>query len=290
MGKHGALTQIYVPDISFVADIGILLPPGELAHLRARRVCNGSKIKLFNGRGETAIAVLQGQYAVVEKLEQTASVTKSKSDIVSLSSPPTLSEASAKIDSMATRETGIHAIVAAIKSPQRSDWLVEKLTELGARAITFTSTARTILPADSVERRITRWERVAVAAAKQSVRLDIPRISVTSWDDCVKNVMSHDAGFVLAANGESFLTPKATTRVVENQSAIFVIGPEGGLNENEISQLVQVGAMQISLGSNRLRSETAAVVAASITAQILCADRTAQQGEADRFQTESVER
>lgn len=273
VGKHGALTQIYIPDINFTAGVAILLPSGELAHLRARRVRNGSDIKLFNGRGDTAIAVVQGQYAVVQTLQNKNLVPTSKSDIVSIppiaASLPNLSQASNGMDPMSKEAMGTHAIIAAIKSPQRSDWLVEKLTELGVRTITFTSTRRTVMPTDNVERRMARWERVAVAAAKQSVRLDIPVISAVSWDDCVKNVIAHDAPFVLASNGCSFLAPTATDLVVRNQSALFVIGPEGGLSDVEISELSDAGAMQISLGSNRLRSETAAVVAASVIAQIL---------------------
>lgn len=274
VGKHGALTQIYVPDVNFTVGVAILLPSGELAHLRARRVRNGSDIKLFNGRGDTAIAVVQGQYAVVQTLQHKNLVSTSKSDIVSIPSTattslPNLNQASIGIVPVPKEATGTHAIIAAIKSPQRSDWLVEKLTELGVQTITFTSTRRTVMPTDNVERRMARWERVAVAAAKQSVRLDIPVISSVSWDDCVKSVTAHNAPFVLASNGCSFLASTATDLVVRNQSALFVIGPEGGLSDAEIGELSDAGAMRISLGSSRLRSETAAVVTASIIAQIL---------------------
>lgn len=273
LGKHGALMQVYVPDISFKTGVAILLPSGELAHLRARRVFNGSTIKLFNGRGDTAIAVVEGQYAVVKTLQLKTSVLESKSDIVSIpsttSSLPNLAQSSIGMDPTQKKPAGIHAIIAAIKSPQRSDWLVEKLTELGAQTITFTSTARTVMPTDSVEKRMARWERVAVAAAKQSVRLDIPGINVISWEDCIKTVIAHNAPFVLASNGCSFLAPAALNLVLKHRSALFVIGPEGGLNQTEISQLSEAGATRISLGVSRLRSETAAVVAASTIAQIL---------------------
>lgn len=247
LGKKGAPSQVYVPSETFTSGASVKLPRDELMHLRARRLQDGAQLTLFNERGETASAVLTGIEAIVNNVQKS---TRSSTD--------------SRING---KNTGIHAVVALMKSSSRSDWLVEKLTELSVQSITFTSTSRTLNM--NTNNRLSRWQRVSVAAAKQSARGAIPELRCVSWNDCLMLVNEHDAAFVLCAHGNSLVDTDVMECVSNARGACFVVGPEGGLEEKEIAALVKAGAKPIGLGAARLRVETAAMVTAGVLGQIL---------------------
>lgn len=248
VGKSGAPCQVHVPGEVFAVGTKVIIPQDELSHLRARRVRDGDSLALFNGHGDTALATLLGGEAIVKTTSSPAMFLSESSDDAT--------------------QTGLHAIIALMKSPTRSDWLVEKLTELNTSTITFTSSSRTMSSRASNDR-IARWMRVAVAAAKQSVRGNIPDIYCVPWEGCLDAVSKHSAAFVLCSGGKNPLSVDVTDRILKSHGAMFIVGPEGGLEENEIAALVEAGAEPLGLGALRLRIETAAVVTAAIFGQIL---------------------
>jgi 16S rRNA (uracil1498-N3)-methyltransferase len=148
--------------------------------------------------------------------------------------------------------------VGILKNPSRFDFLVEKATELGARAIIPLITRRTI-PSHA---KVDRWRKLALAAMKQCGRsvlpavTDVIRLEELPDEPGTVTLLAHEA----AAHGETLPSlvagrPKAVT---------IIIGPEGGFDDEEIERCAARGYRTFSLGERRLRTETAAIVAAAL--------------------------
>lgn len=153
--------------------------------------------------------------------------------------------------------------VGILKNPSRFDFLVEKVTELGARTIIPLLTKRTI-PSHA---KVDRWRKLALAAMKQcnrsvlpSVRDVLPLGELPDDPDAVKLIAheSADPGATLPSMIRG--KPSAVT---------IVIGPEGGFDDEEIAHLSALGYRPFSLGERRLRTETAAVVAAAMAVSVI---------------------
>jgi 16S rRNA (uracil1498-N3)-methyltransferase len=158
-------------------------------------------------------------------------------------------------------EIEVTLAVAVLKNPSRMEWLIEKGTELGIRRFIPVSTSRTVAHSSKEN----RWKKIAHSAMKQSGRSYLPQIyPITSMD----SVMHHASVFDLKIipyehTDEVLFIAEALRHRPKPTSALIVIGPEGGFTEDEIHAAEEAGFVQVSLGKRRLRTETAALVAAS---------------------------
>ena len=136
------------------------------------------------------------------------------------------------------------------------DFLVEKVTEIGVHAIVPLRTERTI-PSKA---KIDRWQKLALAAMKQSQRCYLPIVrQATTVRDCVE---SADGDSTRLLPHESTAGPLLTEAIpAEAQKIILAIGPEGGFTQEEVLLASGHGFIVVSLGPRRLRAETAAIVA-----------------------------
>ena len=142
----------------------------------------------------------------------------------------------------------------------RDEEVVEAVTQLGvARIVPFTS-ARSVARGLSDAKR-SRWERIAREAAETARRGRIPSIDpLRVWTDLFDSLA---APIFIAWEEER----RARLRDALPQSArtlSLVIGPEGGIGEDEIAQARERGAVIVSLGARTLRSETAAIAAVAL--------------------------
>jgi len=160
-------------------------------------------------------------------------------------------------------QSEITVVLSVIKF-DRLEWAVEKLTELGVRSIVPLVAARSDshLAAASAKR-VERWRRIAREAAEQSRRLAAPEIR----DPMKLKAALATAGacrLVLAETEEE----KTLTGVLRESSSmspcVIAVGPEGGWTPAELAQFAEAGWQPVSLGSNILRAETAAIAAVSI--------------------------
>lgn len=156
--------------------------------------------------------------------------------------------------------------VGILKNPSRFDFLVEKVTELGVNTIVPLLTERTIpRPNDGVERarhaKTERWQKLALAAMKQSGRCVLPVIGeLTSFKKFVTSTPTDCLKLVLH---EQSTRPIATPLAGNSHNRLrLCIGPEGGFAEDEITFAEGEGFLPVSLGQTRLRTETAAIAAA----------------------------
>lgn len=164
----------------------------------------------------------------------------------------------------------IDLIVSPLKN-DRSDWLVQKATELGANRIIFTKMTRTVANWDrQLPKKQQRLQKIAQAAAEQSHRLKIPEIVFMSWQDTLK--VPKDAGIVAWEESARHNEHAALVSVVNHHQhgrLAMLFGPEGGLTENEIQDLSHHDFLSAGLGPRILRAETAPLYALSAVS-LLC--------------------
>jgi len=146
---------------------------------------------------------------------------------------------------------------------------VEKAVEIGVEAILPVMTERTVVRWDEAKRaeRGERWRRVARAAAKQSQRVFVPQVAdPTELSDVLASIAEYDATIVLweEYGGVGLREVMESLSLGPDPHIAVLVGPEGGLTEDEVRVLEDKGARIASLGGNILRSETAGIVAAAL--------------------------
>lgn len=150
----------------------------------------------------------------------------------------------------------------------KMELIVQKAVELGAYEVVPVSMARSIVKLDDKKQKtkITRWQSIAEAAAKQSKRSIIPQIQpIMTMKQALSYAKEMDMLFVpyeLADDMEK--TRELFEEVKPGQHIGFFIGPEGGFDEAEIQLALDSGAQPITLGKRILRTETAGMTVLSI--------------------------
>jgi len=149
-------------------------------------------------------------------------------------------------------------VAVSLVTEQKWDYILQKATELGASEIIPLELSRTLIKIDQnkYDKKIDRWLKICKEAAEQSHRTVIPNIlNVMKISDLIKK--DYDVKIV-CSTGKAVLNLKQVLSKCENYGRILVvIGPEGGLSQNEEELLAQNGFIRTSLGYFILRVETA---------------------------------
>ncbi|MGH2819538.1 MAG: RsmE family RNA methyltransferase [Actinomycetota bacterium] len=143
------------------------------------------------------------------------------------------------------------------------DGVIERLAELGAAEACVFSSARAVVRWDDhkLERLSERWRTIARSAAKQSRSPFVMNAGGgLSFAELLRRVGKEQLATVL---WEEASLPLRTAFVGEAERVALIVGPEGGLDRSEAEALADAGAQLVSLGPRILRTENAAVVAAS---------------------------
>lgn len=216
---------------SSISDSKALLSDEEAHHAtKVLRLAAGTEVCVFDGHGNGWEAILDPPLGK----QRTASLVKK----LEVEEKPALSLA-----------------VAPTKNIDRTEWLVEKATEIGVgRIIIFFS--------ENSERkkiRMDRLQKIAVAAAKQSQRLHIPEIEgPLSYDEMLKTeAKAQPLCIAWCGDSERLAISEA---IKKGKNPLILIGPEGDFSPNEVALAIANGAIPVHLGSARLRTETAAVL------------------------------
>ena len=147
----------------------------------------------------------------------------------------------------------LHIAIAPTKNMDRIDFFVEKATEMAISEITFLHTEKT-------ERKHLNLEKIikqSISASKQSLRFHFPKINdFTKLNDFISNI-NPDNTFVAHCD-PAFERTNIDQLKPENELTIL-IGPEGDFSPKEIQLLSEKGIRAISLGQQRLRTETAGI-------------------------------
>ena len=206
----------------------------------ALRMSAGQEITLFNGLGGEFSATL-------------TRATKSQVD-VSIGDFRDIDRES---------PLNLHLAIA-VSRGERMDWIVQKATELGASEITplFSERTEVKLNGERLEKKLRHWQQVSISACEQCQRNLVPSINPALTLD---QWLSQDTG-----NAEQLklvLHHRSDKSLAQHQppkSACLLVGPEGGLSDNEISRAMDNGFAALTLGPRVMRTETAPLAAISI--------------------------
>lgn len=163
--------------------------------------------------------------------------------------------------------TYIHIFQGLPKS-DKLEWIIEKCTEIGVKEITPAVMKRTIVKLDEKDKnkKLSRWQKVAEVAAKQSKRDSILNVNpIINFQNIFEKVKDYDI-LLVAYENEKENTLKSVISKLQNKENIkvaVVIGPEGGIDETEINLCKENNFIPITLGKRILRTETAPIVIAS---------------------------
>lgn len=155
----------------------------------------------------------------------------------------------------AAKDFFIHIAIAPTKNIDRMEWFVEKAVEIGIDEISFIHTANS-------ERKVIKLDRLekkAISAMKQSLKAKLPKINaLTPFNEFIVN--TNESNKLVAY--VDFSNPKVLQQVAPKKSDYCVlIGPEGDFSEDELELAIAHGFTKVSLGTSRLRTETAGLMA-----------------------------
>ena len=192
----------------------------------------GDTIQVIDGKGTRAIGTIEAAHA--------------KQCAVSLSKKETVAK---------NRNYDLHIAIAPTKNIERIEWFVEKAVEIGIDTISSIkckNSERTVVKED-------RLRKVAESAVKQSQQAYIPVIDpLLEFKEFIKKTT---ADVKLIAHCEKDEKKNIKDYITPGKSYCILIGPEGDFTKEEIQIALQAGYMPVSLGDNRLRTETAGLYA-----------------------------
>ena len=154
-------------------------------------------------------------------------------------------------------------VAQALPKGNRFDLVVEKCTEIGVFNFIPMNTDRSIT---ATHKKIERWRRLSLASMKQSGRSVWPEIVEPKlFKDIVKEFRRYKIKFIAHQGYKNPISHSEISRLKTTcNSGIILIGPAGGFTDSEIELAGEYGFKSMNLGPRRLRSETAAIVAATI--------------------------
>ena len=175
-----------------------------------------------------------------------------------------------KIDSEA--ESNIHInIFQGIPKSDKMELIIQKCVELGVNEITPIEMKRCVVKIEdkAKNKKIERWQKISEVAAKQCGRDIIPKINNIINIKNICNLICEYDIVLLAYENEQENTLKNELLKLKNETNKklrigIIIGPEGGLDKEEVELLKTNGAKSITLGKRILRTETVAFVLTSI--------------------------
>lgn len=219
----------YTPDIA----ASLELPEEEAGHcLRVLRLSIGDEVTLTDGMGcfyKAVISAASGKRCQV-KVTETIQQEKGWNGY-------------------------LHVALAPTKNMDRTEWFVEKATEIGFDELTF-------LNCRYSERKVIKTERIEkilVSAIKQSLKANKPVLNeMTDFNKFVTRGFGGQKFIAHCYEGEK---PLLKDVIRPGEDALVLIGPEGDFSEEEVAKAIANGFQPISLGKSRLRTETAALVA-----------------------------
>ena len=236
--------RIYCPT-PISLETPVTLPDGADHHVaQVLRLKAGDQVVLFDGGGGEFECRLQ-------------SVTKSSVVAIPESKAQSPSESGPEI-----------AVWHGICRGQRMDYVIQKSTELGASTIqpVFTEFGIVKLDAKRARNRVEHWKKIAISAAEQSGRCQVPTISAPSpLAEMLERTDIPGTKIVFDPTGSN-----AIEAVLSNSGPVTICtGPEGGLSERELELADQAGFHRIILGPRLLRTETAPVVALTLVQYLI---------------------
>lgn len=199
--------------------------------IKVLRKINGDQLQITNGKGWLFIAEITS-----------SDIKNCEAAIISKKLEP-------------ARNYKVHLAVAPTKMNDRYEWFLEKATEIGVDVITP-------IICDHSERKVIksdRFEKILQAAMKQALHFYLPQLQeAVSFNDFINQPFN---GHKFIAHCEKTERTSFKNALESRSDVLILIGPEGDFSPKEIEKAIALGFKPVTLGTTRLRTETAAVVA-----------------------------
>jgi 16S rRNA (uracil1498-N3)-methyltransferase len=214
------------------------LSPEESHHaLRVLRLASGARVEVFDGKGATASCEIVDAHdgAALTRVVDVRRAPPPRPELV---------------------------VYQAAAKGRKVDDVVERLAQLGVAGLVVFVSRRSVVRWDDAKCRslAARWAHIARAAAKQSRGPFVTRTQAPlTWEELVAVVGREEYPVVLYEGASARLRGA----LGERERLALVVGPEGGFERAEAEELARAGATLTSLGDRILRTENAALVAAS---------------------------
>jgi 16S rRNA (uracil1498-N3)-methyltransferase len=151
----------------------------------------------------------------------------------------------------------IHIAIAPTKNSDRMEWFTEKAVEIGVDKISFIRTSRSERKNINIE----RIEKIAISAMKQSLKAYLPEIGDLIPFEKFLTSVNEEQKFIAHLEEDR---KELFGLSMKNKKYCILIGPEGDFSPDEINLAKENGFLAVSLGTSRLRTETAGMVACHI--------------------------
>ncbi len=211
----------------------IIFSPNESKHIiRVLRKNIGDKITVTNGKGLEWIGLISSIDIKHARAKKSSITLKSRPD------------------------STIHVGISPTKNSSRLDWFIEKVSEIGVNEIT------PIICNNSIRKSLNkdRCQKIMISAIKQSRQLFIPKLNpIISFTDFIE--LDHSDSELYIAHCHEMKKNEIHQLENINNKITVMIGPEGDFSIKELESVMIKGGRSISLGSNRLRTETAGILA-----------------------------
>lgn len=150
---------------------------------------------------------------------------------------------------------------------EKMDWIVQKCVEIGAVRIVPVAMARSVVRLTAAEgaKKQARWQKIAASAAEQSGRGRVPAVAEPISFSQLTGAVASEFAVTLYEGGGAPLSRMIGTHT---RQLSLIVGPEGGLEADEVEKLKAAGSAVATLGPRILRCETAPLVAVSVAMQL----------------------
>lgn len=155
------------------------------------------------------------------------------------------------------RRVPLHMGITFTKNSSRNEWILEKVTELGINTIIPLQTTRS----EREKFRFDRWHNILVAAIIQSQQYFLPELRELTPLDKLASAFEGTEQKLVAHCMDAEPRQAISGAMQKDKETLLLIGPEGDFTAEEVNILTSKGYKGISMGTNRLRTETAAVTA-----------------------------
>jgi 16S rRNA (uracil1498-N3)-methyltransferase len=240
--------RFYCPDADFSKSSVVITDTHEIHHIKdVLRLKKGATVQTFNAKSQQADVL-------IEKISETAIHMHVKS-------VKQKEEVQAKI-----------ILVCAPPKKGKFEFIIEKCTELGVDDIIPLKTKRSevVFNEDKWPSKASRFEAVAVNAAKQSKRTKVPHICpMTSLPQVLKTLDPNGVHLFPSLHNHSKHIADVILKADKHQSVTIFIGPEGDFTPDEVELAIKHGCVPVSLGDTVLKVETAAIAAVALV-KFLC--------------------
>lgn len=244
--------RFFAPPTAFNATLtSVTLIADEARHLReVLRLKPGDEVYVFDGAGKEFLSRIEESRRDTARLEIIREVE------------PARPESKLQL-----------TLALALLKGEKFDLVVQKATELGVTSIVPVMTKHAdirLRDESDATKRVTRWQRIAMEAAKQSGRAVVPTVaSVITFASLIQTQTSGSKRLLFSErDGDSLIQAKQDFAAGANQITALV-GSEGGWSDEEIAAARAAGWAIVTMGGRTLRAETAAIAVTALLQHIL---------------------